>query len=218
MNLNLLLPAEKINSIGYNKNQVFERPLTDIVDFDYKTILNAPPKNTDSSVYKELLIVSKSTLQRSVADVKTILKLDKNLDEPFIILLKRYNLKYPQNYIDLFYDNIYPILLNTKNYWNRARPEQLAKIYKIKIDIIKTDTINTPSYPSGHTAYSRLVANILKDLYPQIKTKDLDYIVLETAKARVMQGVHYPSDNRASLIFSDMVFNKLKNKIKGIFQ
>jgi hypothetical protein len=62
--------------------------------------------------------------------------------------------------------------------------------------------------------YSSLVANILKDMYPQIDSKQLDSIVLSVAEARVKQGVHYPSDNKASLIFSKFIFNKLNSKLR----
>jgi membrane-associated phospholipid phosphatase len=90
----------------------------------------------------------------------------------------------------------------------------LADLYNIDINVIVTDTIYTASYPSGHTVYSKLVANILHFIYPQIRINQLDNIVTTTAKARIMQGVHYPSDNKASLIFSDTIFNKLNPKLE----
>jgi hypothetical protein len=65
--------------------------------------------------------------------------------------------------------------------------------------------------------YSSLVAHILKDIHPQIKQQQLDNIVSETAKARVLQGVHYPSDNMASLIFSKFMFDKLNNKLRKYY-
>lgn len=80
-----------------------------------------------------------------------------------------------------------------------------------------TDTHHTASYPSGHTVYSNLVALILKNAYPQIDNKELDNIVLETARARVIQGVHYPTDNKASLIFSKYIFDQLNPKLKKYY-
>jgi hypothetical protein len=62
--------------------------------------------------------------------------------------------------------------------------------------------------------YSSLAANIIKDFYPQINQLDLDKIVNNTAKARIMQGVHYPSDNKASVIFTKFIFNKLNSTLK----
>lgn len=208
--------SNKIDSLGYDTIYL-EKPISNLVDFDWKKILDPPPKNSSETTLKELALISKSTKDRSEKDIELIHNIDQNLDEPFILLLQQYGLKYPQSYIDLFNDIIYPILLNTKRLWNRPRPQQLAKIYNIDMFTILTDTTHTASYPSGHTVYSNLVALILKDTYPQIATKKLDNIVLETARARILQGVHYPTDNKASIIFSQYIFNKLNPKLKKYY-
>jgi hypothetical protein len=46
-----------------------------------------------------------------------------------------------------------------------------------------------------------------------VDEKKLDVLVKNTAKARVLQGVHYPSDNNASIKLTKLLFNKLKDKI-----
>ena len=216
MNLSYFLSKDKIDSIGY-ETIYLEKPISNLIDFEWKNILAAPPKNTSETTTKELLLIAKSTKNRSVKDVELIHNVDQNLDEPFILLLNKYNIKYPQNYIDLFYDIVHPVLLNTKGCWNRARPNQLAKYFNVTINVLVTDTHHTASYPSGHTVYSNLVANILKDLFPQINTKELDHIVNETARARVLQGVHFSSDNKASIIFSDYMFQKLHPKLRKYY-
>lgn len=216
MNLSYFLSTDKIDSIGYD-TVYLEKPISNLIDFNWKTILAPPPKNTSETTTKELLLISRSTKNRSSKDIELVYNIDQNLDEPFILLLNKYNIKYPQNYIDLFYDIVYPILLNTKSYWNRARPNQLAKYFNMTINVLVTDTHHTAAYPSGHTVYSNLVANILKNLFPQINKKELDYIVLETARARILQGVHFPSDNKASIIFSDYIFQKLHPKLRKYY-
>lgn len=216
MNLLYFLSKDKIDSLGY-ETVYLEKPVSNLINFDWKKILDPPPQNTSDKTRDELLLISKSTKNRSKEDISLVYNVDQDLDEPFILLLKKYKLNYPQNYIDLFYDIVKPVLLNTKSYWNRARPSQLADIYGVDIDVILTDTHHTAAYPSGHTVYSSLVANILKDLFPQINTKELDHIVLETARARVVQGVHYPTDNKASLIFSKTLFNHLQLKLRKYY-
>ena len=81
--------------------------------------------------------------------------------------------------------------------------------------MIVTQTHDTPAYPSGHTVYSKLVANILHDMFPKISIMELDSIVKITGFARVLQGVHYPSDNEASIIFTDYVFDILSPKLRN---
>lgn len=211
MNLNLIFKNKKIRELTYD-SVVTEKPMSDLVNFDYKKILKPPPANTSQIVQKELDIVSRKTSSRTSDDYDLIFRIDEDIDPFYVRLLKSYQLKYPKRYIDLFYDIVEPILLNTKSYWNRPRPVQLAKLYNIEIEQIVTDTIHTAAYPSGHTVYSRLVRNILVDLYPSL-SKNFDMIVEQTAEARIKQGVHYPSDNQASFIFSDYVYKKLKNMI-----
>lgn len=213
MDLGLLLYRTKIEELGYDTVFV-EKPVSNIVNFDYKQILSPPPHNTSKQVVNELYIIQKITKNRSQKDTDLILYIDQELDGPFIDLLKKYQLNYPQAYINLFYDIVRPILFNTKAYWNRPRPAQLGRLLNINIDPIITDTIHSASYPSGHTVYSSLVAHILKEYYPQIDTKKLDLLVLQTAEARVSQGVHYPSDNKASLVFSNYVFQQLHPKLR----
>ena len=212
MNLALVFSYDKIEKLTYTDIRL-EFPISKTISFDYKTILDAPSANTDPKTLKELKFVAESTFNRSDAEIEQIYKIDSDLDAPFVDLLSRYKLEYPQEYIDRFYNLVEPLLMNIKHYWNRPRPAQLAKLLNIPIDPIVTGTIHTPSYPSGHTMYSRLVANILKHHYPQIENKILDNIVYDTARSRVMMGVHFPSDNQASILFTNYVFKKLISKI-----
>ena len=215
MNLSLLLLYDKIEKLTYNDAWV-EIPMPDIISFDYKTILNGPLSNNDSKTLKELKIVANATFNRSDAEVEKMYNIDQDLDAPFVDLLSKYNLEYPQEYINIFYNIVEPVLMNIKSYWNRPRPFQLAKLLNIPINPIITSTVHTPSYPSGHTMYSRLVANILKHTYPKIENRILDSIVYDTARARVIQGAHYPSDNEASILFANYVFKNLILKIEDV--
>jgi hypothetical protein len=211
MNLNLALKHQKISELTYD-SVVTEKPMSDLVDFDFKKILEPPPANTSHIVQKELRIISEQTSRKTNDDYDLIFRIDADTDSFYVRLLKSYKLEYPERYINLFYDIVEPILLNTKSYWNRPRPIQLAKFYNIDIEQIVTDTIHTAAYPSGHTVYSRLVRNILVDLHPNL-SQNFDMIVEKTAEARIKQGVHYPSDNQASFVFSDYVYRKLQSKL-----
>jgi hypothetical protein len=217
MNLNLLLKNKKIKELTYDT--VFtEVSMSDLVDFDYKKILDPPPENTSSITQKELEIVSRATLNKTSDDYDLIFRMDEDIDSFYVRFLKSQgqNYEYPKRYIDLFYDIVEPILMNTKSYWNRPRPAQLAKLYGIQIERIVTDTIHTASYPSGHTVYSKLVANILSDTYPQF-ADSFNNIATKTGIARIKQGVHYPSDNKASFKFADFVYRTLKPKLEKYY-
>jgi plasmid maintenance system killer protein len=215
MNLTQILLHKKIENLTYDS--VFtEKPMSDLVDFDYKKILEPPPANTSKIVKKELQVIYQQTSRRTNDDYDLIFRIDEDIDAFYVRLLKSHQLEYPKRYIDLFYDIVEPIVLNTKSYWNRPRPVQLGKLYNIDIEQIVTDTIHTASYPSGHTVYSRLVRNILSDLYPNL-SKNFDIIVEKTAEARIKQGVHYPSDNAASIKFSNYIYKKLHPKLRRYY-
>lgn len=211
MNLNLILQKQKIEQLTYD-SIIVEKPMSNLIDFDYKTILNPPSLNTSKIVQEELKTISKATQNRTNDDYDLIFRIDEDIDSFYRNILERNNLEYPQRYIDLFYDIVEPVVLNIKSYWNRPRPTQLAKFYNINIEKIITDTIHTASYPSGHTLYSKLVANILTNIYPKL-SKNFDIIVQLTAEARIKQGVHYPSDNVASIQLANYIYSKLNRKL-----
>jgi hypothetical protein len=212
INLNSLIRYKEIESLGYGTTYI-EEPVPDIVDFDWKKILEAPPSNMSKETFLELQLISRATLQRTSEDTKLVEIIDQDTDSVFIELLNQYGLEYPQPKILEFYSIIKPIVLNVKYLWNRPRPAQLAKYYDLNIDVIVTDTHHTAAYPSGHTVYSSLISNIIQYYYPAVDKKKLDSLVKDTGKARILQGVHYPSDNLASIKLTKFLFNKLKEKI-----
>jgi hypothetical protein len=214
MNILHLLHKDKLDSLGYDSIYL-EKPIPNIAqDIDWKNILENPPANISKTTLQELQLLSRLTIGRTEDQKRLVLNIDKDMDTPFELLCKSYGVNYPKSLIDAFYDIVRPILLNTKAYYNRPRPNQLSEYFNLKIDVIVTDTHHTASYPSGHTVYTKLVSLILKSKHPQIDQNKLDNIVNTTAKARMLQGVHYPSDNQASLVFSTALFNYLTGILK----
>ena len=54
--------------------------------------------------------------------------------------------------------------------------------------------MNTPSYPSGHSTQGYLVAEMLKDKYPN-KSKELDKKAKDISDSRNIARAHYKSDS-----------------------
>ena len=83
-----------------------------------------------------------------------------------------------------------PVILELKKYHNRPRPYDLDSSLKA----IKMKSMNTPSYPSGHSAQSMLIASVLKDKYGKEKA------FMQTAKnisdSRNIAHAHFPSDSK----------------------
>jgi hypothetical protein len=203
-----------IDQLYYN-DHITEYPIANIVsDLNWKNIINPPNSNSSKKTYKELMDVYNRTKQRSKEEIDIIKKIDINPNYFLLDLLDRLDLIFPIDVFKEMYSVSKPILMNIKNIFNRPRPYQLGDLYGIDINVIVTSTHHTPSYPSGHTFYTALSANITSNRYPQLKN-ELDRIVDITANARINQGVHYKSDSDASIVLAKFLYNYLNNKIYG---
>lgn len=212
MDLNKYLRNKELQDLKFDTVYT-EQPVPDIVQINWKNILDPPPPNDSSVTYKEVIFVAKKTLNRSQQDIEFVHKIDQDIDSRFVDLLQEYSIEYPTKIIGEMYDIIRPILINVKNLYNRARPFQLAKFFNIEMDTIITDTIHTPSYPSGHTVYASMVSRIIQKTNSSIPKQKLNNLVDQTALARILQGVHYPSDNAASVKFTNVLFEYLYPKL-----
>lgn len=183
-------------------------------NIDWHDLISDPAKNTSESTIDELLEISRLTLNRNNSDESLIKIVDSNPSELFKPILNKYNKKFPYKLFNNIYNDVYDMVMIIKNYYNRPRPYQLAKIYNIPINLITTKTHHTPSYPSGHTVYSSLVYHLLTYLYNDIPQQELIIPVNQTGHARMLQGIHYKSDITAALDFTHNLFSQyLINKL-----
>jgi len=106
--------------------------------------------------------------------------------------------------IESIIDDSRIIISIIKWYYNRMRPYQLAKLHNIEIDNLLLDTMLNPSFPSGHSAQSYIIANYLGEIHPKSK-KDLLYLADKICVSRMSAKAHYPSDIAfGKVIGSDM--------------
>ena len=100
-----------------------------------------------------------------------------------------------------------PVILKLKKYHNRPRPYELDK----NLTAIKMKSMNTASYPSGHSAQGILIASVLKDKYGKGSA------FMQTAKnisdSRNMAHAHYPSDSKNGTELGKQMYKHIKNKI-----
>ena len=202
-----------IDDIKYT-DRVIKYTSPTIVNVDWRNILKDPPKNSSKITLEELLLLSQLTANRSSEDLALIKDVDEDAAITVKRVLKKHNHKFPQDLFDKFYTPTKQLIINTKLFYNRPRPAQLAKVYNVKINVIESNTAKTPSYPSGHTVYAELAAELAKNLYPHL-SNDLDIAVKLVGYARMAQGVHFPSDNKASIILGNYIYNNLNSKIKA---
>ena len=86
------------------------------------------------------------------------------------------------------------VITKLKQYYNRQRPYKLAKNFNIELDHVELPSMKTPSYPSGHSTQAFLLADYLKDDYPE-KTKELNKLANHISDSRNVARAHYKSDS-----------------------
>ena len=210
--------SESINSIVYEgqptdkQRKIMERE-SPLVTIDWNSILPDFPLNTSDITKMDLQEVERVTRNLSKQDVDFILMADEDPVHWCEPCLKKLGLTYPKDLIDSIIKEIDPILLNLKYKFRRARPAQVAPHLGYVISVIETTTHQTPAYPSGHQVQASIAAEILCSLYPEHSS--MFYKLASTiGYARVMQGVHYPSDNEAGMILARVLWENIRTNLK----
>jgi len=199
------------------KNYIHKSRPTELesyLPFKYIDLIDCPPSNSSDITKAEIQHLIKETSNIPLNIKETILLID---EDPLIIyktILKKYSLPFPQNKFDTLYALLYEIVSDLKILFNRPRPNQIAEFYNLNIDVIHTGTHHTPAYPSGHVAYAALAEQLLTVEFPHLKD-ELAEATRKVMLARVKQGVHFPSDNDASVLLVKNLFNDLIQYTKG---
>ena len=101
-----------------------------------------------------------------------------------------------------------PIILELKKHYNRPRPYDLDK----SLAHFKMKSMETASYPSGHSVQGILIAKVLGDKYPKAKSafvktgENISY-------SRRVAHAHYKSDSKMGEKLGNSMYKHIKNKI-----
>tara|TARA_R100000008_G_scaffold86104_1_gene77916 strand:- start:1004 stop:1681 length:678 start_codon:yes stop_codon:yes gene_type:complete len=202
-----------IDSMVFSEDKDPERNVPEVVSIGWQNVLSDPELNSSKTTLKELQYLEKITKSRTKKQEELVKIVDNDVADLFLPYLRKHDLKFPKKLIDSLWSKIIkPVTMNLKWQYNRARPYQLAPKRGIEIDYMETSTHHTPAYPSGHTAYATLLASVLSELYSEHSSKFYE-LVNQTGKARELQGVHYPSDNNASMVFVSAIWEDIKYDI-----
>ncbi len=203
--------SENINSVKYTDSKKSWK-VSNRITIDWRNVLPDPPANNSKETRKELEYLQAITKNLTISDRNLIELVDKEPLDLYASVLKSYGLKMPNLDFDKIWNITRPIIMNLKHQYNRPRPEQLAERLGFKVNVVKTKTHQTPAYPSGHTAYAAMGAYLLADMYPELSSGFFKKIG-EAGLARCLQGVHYPSDNEASMVISGAIWQDIRYKL-----
>lgn len=155
------------------------------------------PKNSSEATKEELNYLI-NRIKETKAD-----KEKQELYQTFDVYLDEYYLKFLSQYdiprdkvepiIESIHDDIKPLTVKLKYFFQRPRPFQLAYYYKLKLMPFMTLGADSPSFPSGHAIESKVLSEVLGNMYPELYVP-LSKIADEVCDSRIGLGVHYQSD------------------------
>ena len=169
-------------------------------DFDISSFKKQkPPSDNSFDTAQEIKALKKIKLNKSF-----VKKYD-NIEAAFKKTAKDNNIKdYDKNIAAKLIKESAPVILELKKYHNRSRPYELDK----SLSAVKMKSMNTPSYPSGHSAQGMLIASVLKDKYGKSSA------FMQTAKnisdSRNMAHAHYMSDSKNGTELGKQLYKHIK--------
>ena len=154
--------------------------------------VQVPPANSSAQTKAELeTIAAAEVLHKNPGKLEH--KYDDDYLQWFKKCIEKSGLEYDEVYFRNLIKEVGSISIRLKYKFNRPRPFQLGPVVGVDVTKYQSSTAKTPSFPSGHTMGSTLVACILSKKYPELKDK-LMKLADKVSLSRVVGGHHYKSD------------------------
>lgn len=118
---------------------------------------------------------------------------DKNLSQAIANSFVSSKIDVPKLISDIKED-VDKLIIKLKYFYNRPRPYQLSKIYKLNLFPYNTVSSATPSYPSGHAIQANVILSVISNLMPE-NSERASLMINDISSSRMYLGVHYESDN-----------------------
>lgn len=154
--------------------------------------VSIPPTNSSAETRSELETIAHANLLHG-----NPAKLEQKYDDDFLHAFKKVvkgaGHDWDATYFKALIKEAASITIRLKYRFNRPRPFQLGRVLGIEVTKYSSSTAKTPSFPSGHTTQSVLVAYVLSDMYPELKD-DFMKVADKISLSRLVGGHHYPSD------------------------
>ena len=135
---------------------------------------------------------------------------DVSQQELFKMYLDHHGLTFNESYFRKLRVDLLPIIKDLKDYYGRLRPHQVAQLHGIDFVADPLTTVESPSYPSGHTIQGYVVALKLAEQFPE-HTENLLKIAELISQSRIDRGVHFPSDVDFGRIVAYIIADEMKD-------
>jgi hypothetical protein len=145
------------------------------------------PDNDSPNTMRELKYLSK--LETDKDEVKR----GDDIKENFIPLIEDNDIPLSKKYVNKVIKESGKFIMKLKYHYNRPRPYQVAEVYGIDLKGHMTDSMNTPSYPSGHAVQAYLLGELFSNVDPR-GSHQYRELAERVAHSRIIAKGHYPSD------------------------
>ena len=174
-------------------------------DFDTSSFKKlTPPSDSSFDTAQELKELKKIPLNKSF-----VKKFD-NIESAFAKTAKDNNIQdYDKKVAANLIKESAPVILKLKKHFNRPRPKDLDK----KLSNYEMSSMQTPSYPSGHSVQGTLIAKMLSDKYPKAKSAFVKTGENISYSRRVARA-HYKSDSKMGDKLGNSMYKHIKQKTK----
>ena len=122
---------------------------------------------------------------------------DRSLSQVIITAFKQKGIDVEDLTLDIIND-LKPLLIRLKYFYQRPRPKQLAQYYKLSMFPYNSYSADTPSYPSGHTLEAYVVLNVIANKFPN-EFHFCNDMIYDVADSRLHLGLHYVTDNEFAI-------------------
>ena len=177
-------------------------PLT-LFENEYALPNQLPPENSSATTLDEIKHLA------SIKKNKKFVTVHDNIKEVFKNTLAELELPYIEEELDSLLKQSAKFVMELKYKYNRPRPHQIAEFYGINLNGVETDTMNTPSYPSGHAIQGYLLGMHFGDKYPQSR-KVFTQLGEDIAQSRIVAKAHYPSDKSFGKVVAEYLYSIVK--------
>ncbi len=173
-------------------------------DFDItKYTVFPPPKNESKKVKEELELLS------SLPEEYDFSKKYDRIVPCFEKYIKEKGYDFSSELLEELVESAAGIILELKMHYNRPRPQKIAEKLNMSIGGIKLKSAKSPSYPSGHSAQSRLLGEYLHN-----ETKDKEFLTIaeKISLSRNVARSHFVSDSKFGEKLGVDLYEYYKNK------
>jgi hypothetical protein len=157
-----------------------------------------PPANSSDIVKNELKHLKKIVDNATKEQERLCFYMEHHHLDFFVKTAKKLGIdNVDRKQVNTWSDEIFPIIYYLKDYFNRPRPNELAREYDINLNPITRTDANSAAYPSGHAIDFLVIIYHLTKLKPEA-SKKLNEIYEDIKDVREISGVHFPSDRKGS--------------------